>query len=341
MNTTKDNREIWVDAVRACAALLVVLLHTAAPYLYKIKELDIDYWMTGNYVDSFTRVSVPLFFMISGYLFFQDRKPTSKNYMRLLFALTFYSVLALVYLHIYRGLPIYQLTINIIFKPVFYHLWFFYTLIVIYLFANIIQIRTSVNIYIALALFFVFFVLFNPKLISVLKLLDPNYNFKHRMQLDGTIVYYLMYAVFGAILGKCKANFSNFSRYIFLTLFIASSVVVAYGTYIVSIPAGKYIGTFYHYGSVPVAIGAASLFLYIRTIEFSALRIKWAINLVANSSLVMYGTHAIVLDYIRREGYRDYNNPIIDISAVFLVTVFICFIIYTLIQRIDKKRYIS
>ena len=68
-------REIWLDFLRAIACILVVLLHTSAPYLYKIQTIPMRSWHVGNYVDSFTRISVPLFFMISGYLFFGEKRP--------------------------------------------------------------------------------------------------------------------------------------------------------------------------------------------------------------------------------------------------------------------------
>ena len=64
------NKILWLDYVRAIACCMVVLLHTAAEYVLKSEGVN---WNFANLVDSFTRVCVPLFFMISGYLFFRKK----------------------------------------------------------------------------------------------------------------------------------------------------------------------------------------------------------------------------------------------------------------------------
>lgn len=58
---------LWLDYTRAIGCCMVVLLHTASEFI--LKSTSIINWEVANIIDSFTRVCVPLFFMISGYLF--------------------------------------------------------------------------------------------------------------------------------------------------------------------------------------------------------------------------------------------------------------------------------
>ncbi len=80
-----------------------------------------------------SRVSVPLFFMISGYLFFGDAAPSraiSCVSAYVCFFIAHRTALhCAVYLHQY-GVSAEKL----LQKPVFYHLWFFFAIAVIYWF---------------------------------------------------------------------------------------------------------------------------------------------------------------------------------------------------------------
>ncbi|MFA3213379.1 acyltransferase family protein [Acinetobacter baumannii] len=152
---------IWLDYVRAIACCMVILLHTAAEYVLKSNNTD---WLIANVVDSFTRVCVPLFFMISGYLFFSNKTVKIKNFIKILTALTFYSFIAFIATILFHYLqPSSPLTFYFFEKPSFYHLWYFYPLIAIYLLSLIIKIR-DVSFNITLSIFLIFFILFNPQI---------------------------------------------------------------------------------------------------------------------------------------------------------------------------------
>ncbi|XNM52754.1 acyltransferase family protein [Escherichia coli] len=51
-------------------------------------------WDIANVLNSASRVSVPLFFMISGYLFFGERSAQSRHFLRIGLCLFFYSAIA-------------------------------------------------------------------------------------------------------------------------------------------------------------------------------------------------------------------------------------------------------
>lgn len=58
----------WIEWLRLIAILMVIELHVLARPLQGYPATDSTLWLVANIVDSFSRVCVPLFFLISGYL---------------------------------------------------------------------------------------------------------------------------------------------------------------------------------------------------------------------------------------------------------------------------------
>ncbi|MGY6275600.1 acyltransferase [Methylomonas sp. MgM2] len=329
---------IWLDYLRAIGCVLVVLLHTSAFYLYRMEKIDLFSWSVANYIQSFTRISVPLFFMISGYIFFGEKKPHIKNYVRVFSALLFYSALCLIYSKCYKGEPVYEALRNIFFIPVFYHLWFFYALLIVYMICNILTVR-DVSFGSAVLFACVFFILINPKLSNLTGLFG--FSFKNKLQLDGELIYYVLYAAFGRILGRGLIS-EALKFVVFAPLFyILSSLLIGYGTFFVSLQAYKYVHVFYTYSSVLVAIGAFSVFVFTRVYANKLQYLDRPLHVLSNNSLAIYGIHALVLDFIFKNGYRDFNHPFIDISCVFFVTLLFSLIFSIFIRKIDRHRLVS
>lgn len=63
----------WIDNLRGIACLMVVMIHTTTWYITNAHSVSPLNWDIANVLNSASRVSVPLFFMISGYLFFGAR----------------------------------------------------------------------------------------------------------------------------------------------------------------------------------------------------------------------------------------------------------------------------
>ena len=130
----------WVQDMRAVACLMVVMLHLSTFFFLNPSPYS-SVFITANLLDSLCRVAVPLFLMISGYLYMHVTTAKPKHVVRLLCALAFYSVpgifLQRFYFHSdYRLLDIFT-------KPAFVHLWYFYTLIPVV--ALLCIIRPTIN----------------------------------------------------------------------------------------------------------------------------------------------------------------------------------------------------
>jgi surface polysaccharide O-acyltransferase-like enzyme len=121
---------------------MVILLHSSAPFVLKnFRTLNVEFW-AGNIFNSFSRIGVPLFVMLSG-RFLLDGRITSvksfygKRFGRILLPAIFWSVFYMAYSAVKtaaRGdhdfLPIIR---GFISGQPYFHLWFIFMLAGLYL----------------------------------------------------------------------------------------------------------------------------------------------------------------------------------------------------------------
>lgn len=323
-----------LDNLRAVACLMVVMLHTAAPYLYKLNEISYKAWMVGNFFDASCRVAVPLFFMISGHIFMSEKTPKAKNFLKIISALIFYSLLAVLYLKIFRGKDALPYIYNILKAPTFYHLWYFYSIFIFYIFASIIKVR-SLNSKSSLCILIIIFIFLNPKLHDLTHL--NNINYTSRFLIDGSWIYFLLYGVAGALLGHVRVNYKT----ILLVIYILASLAITFLTANISVEHSKYIGTYYNYNSILVFISAICLFIYFQNTEINNKYFSQFSSLISRNSLAIYGVHALFLDFFYRQGLRNFNQPHIDIPVYFIITIILSIIFGELLSRTLIKKHVT
>ncbi|CAN5168589.1 acyltransferase family protein [soil metagenome] len=97
------NRNIQLDILRIIAGIAVVMIHVSDPFVNLITIFGGLSWWTANIINSFSRVSVPLFVMISGSLLLMDHNKDlpilvflKKRLLRIVIPLLFWSVFYLV-----------------------------------------------------------------------------------------------------------------------------------------------------------------------------------------------------------------------------------------------------
>ena len=148
VDSASPGRDLRLDAMRAAAALAVVLLHVSSNVDDSLDSGPMSGWWVGNIGDSFSRWAVPLFVMISGALLLSSttrlsplgfyRRRARKILVPLLFWSLFYTWLRMatspsdydaahgwwwnVLYPIVMGLP-------------YHHLWFLYVIAGLYLVA--------------------------------------------------------------------------------------------------------------------------------------------------------------------------------------------------------------
>lgn len=146
---TKE-RIFWIDVCRVIAIFGVVLIHSCGEIFYSYGKIPASYWLAANILDSFARVAVPLFVMISGALLLRPNNSPSVNLKnigsrigKVLLPLIIWSMFYLWWVDyntpnkIIDPLEWLQKFLS---QPVMYHLWFVYMIIGIYILLPILQV---------------------------------------------------------------------------------------------------------------------------------------------------------------------------------------------------------
>ena len=115
---------------------------------------------------------------------------------------------------------------NLLQKPVFYHLWFFFAIVVIYLLSPLVQVK-QVSGRMLLALMLVLGILANPNMVPVkaagVEWLPLN------LYINGDTFYYVMYGVLGRAIGTLDTD-KKWLTALCAGLFITGVWVISRGT---------------------------------------------------------------------------------------------------------------
>jgi surface polysaccharide O-acyltransferase-like enzyme len=361
--TLLPNRYIFIDLLRIAATFGVIVLHTAASKWYDTPVNSFN-WQIMNIYDSLVRWTVPIFVMISGVFhlrpnkagmsFNDEIKIILKKIVRIICAIIFWGILYNVFnmagKYFFKNEPITLYSIikipgGIILGPPYYHLWFLYMLIGLYLLTPIFRCfvnnckREHIKYY--LVLFFVVGTCF-PFINNVLN------NFS---AFKGKIIYFPVAELTGYIgyyiAGYYFANYEIKNKYkigiyIFAVLSLLFTII---GTAIISIYKKEPIGELYGYLLPHTMFVAYGVFLFFKDmfekIKFSDKKIK-IISKLSQDTFGMYLIHALVLQIFGTIGLNTLIiNPIISIPIIAIMVMIISEIGTMIINKIPKiNKYI-
>ena len=130
------NRLLYIDRLRFFAILNIILLHIIAIFRWKYLNNTTSYFIL-SLIDSFTRVGIPIFFMLTGALMFSKKDEKYKDFfknrvMKLIIAYFFFCLIY--YLYNNSNYSIYEFLRLSTSGSIEYHLWFMPVIILIYTF---------------------------------------------------------------------------------------------------------------------------------------------------------------------------------------------------------------
>jgi len=343
------NRIVWIDFIKVFSMLAVIVLHSASPILYRLKHIDFSDWMAGNIYEGMVRMAVPLFFMVSGVLLLGSKKEESlvdffqKRFSKVVIPLLVWSLVYILITKYSHGKNIDILT-HVFYsfnKPQYYHLWFMYAILGIYLILPILKIFIQ-NSSKELQWYFV-------GLWFVVAVALPFFNHFHLIQLWvkshlPMMVGYMGYLVLGYLLAKIELNKKIF--FTALLFIVLASATTAYGTYYLSTEAGKFVGYLHGNFGLLTFILAVTYFIILKFIGEKILvkheRVSSAITLISASSLGIYLVHPIFLRVFNKLGFNVFAGPAyLMVPAVAIVTLLCSFIVIYLIQKIPVVKQIA
>ncbi|WP_313667102.1 acyltransferase [Atlantibacter sp.] len=325
----------WIDNLRGIACLMVIMIHTTTWYITNADVVTPFSWNFSNALNSASRVSVPLFFMISGYLFFGERSAERRHFLRIGLCLLFYSTVAFLYITLFTSISPRLSIINLLQKPVFYHLWFFFAIIVIYLLSPLISVK-KVGLPVIFGLLLVAGVIANPNTVPQsfhgMKWLPVN------LYINGDTFYYVLYGLLGRALGMLETHYRRYTVIAALA-FITCVTLISLGTHSELARQGNFSDTFYLYCGPLVFIAALSLFVVVKnTLNARPLP---GLALISRHSLGIYGFHALFIHALRTRHIEITHWPVLDIIWIFSATLVGSLILSVLLQRIDTRKLVS
>lgn len=308
----------WIHLVRAMAVVFVVLLHSSAQVL----QLDVPFastdWWIANSIDSALRMCVPLLFMITGFLLVGKSESLgsffSKRFNKIAIPLVAWTAIYacwLIFVESHDPSPISPFSkeitegllsyfpfsiVGLLFAPAYYHLWFMYALIGVYLCLPLLRPLVQ-NAERKLLWYFV-------GLWSVATFVFPGiqaagmYNLIDLSMVSGNVGY----LVLGYLLGT--ADISRRTYLWMWPLYLVSVAITAVGTWSISTPEALN-QTFY--GNVPNVLAmTVSSFIILRYLGehsqwLQSARVKPILLSLSGCTFGIYLVHALFL-YIFHKG---------------------------------------
>jgi len=290
IGTGERERLLWCDLARVLAATLVLLIHVSAKWFENYGHIPTFDWQIANILDSAARLSVPWFFMLSGFLVF-DRKPASfAAYMRrrlgrVLGPFVLFSVIGLLVASTIGPRPP---SWNVLVDPAYYHLWFFQPLLVFYLVAYFVT-PARASPWLGVGVCFVLIVLTGGSLAN----LDVS---GLAVRSEQTFAYFL-FGLAGHYAARVPLRW--WTGPACLGVLIAAIIALALGTDSLSSRTGYGNEWFYSYVSLPVVTASFAGFIWVRSLGLHlAGRMPAGEAVVAwlsGYSLAVYGLHAFIL----------------------------------------------
>jgi len=335
---------LWIEFIRFLATFSVVWLHSAAPLLYKYNELSIIDWWTGNIYDSMVRTCVPLFFMLSGYLLL-DKSETLGNFFakrinKVLVPLVVWSIFYILWKRYYEnGEPLsFYSFYSLLLTPAYYHLWFFYAIIGLYLYVPILRIFVQ-NSKITILYYFIVLWFFA---VSIIPFIEKETHVNSIIDLK-MISGYVGYLVIGHVLGKIKIN-KKILMLSFLVAFLSFLVTIIATYFFTAQNGGIFYDYFYEYLSPNIILMSVAVFILLKYIseEFSVFEnytVRKVIQTLSSASLGTYLVHTMVI-FVLQKGDLGFTLSPFSTAAIYSVpltaitTFFLSFLIIFVLQKI-------
>ena len=325
----KNKREYAFDILRVIAMIMVIVIHVSNVYSRSYGIISDSSFIVSLFFNTISRISVPIFLMISGALLL-DRKFDKKKYLkrlsRFLILIIVWDIIYLVWEYFYLGI-IYHNLYKLIFEPYRAHLWFLYTILILYAIQPVLKIILEKANKVCKIILLLIWLSFST--ISISNPLIAEYF---------TIFSYMGFF----ILGKYLYDFiKNHDLRKYNILFIILILVCVAGSmtfnYHLSHKYNMFYNLYFAYRT-PFIMTAAFCFYALIISNYKKDYISKTIDELSKLSLGIYLIHGIFLDITVKTFVYQSIHSIIGIP-LFTCDIFICSIISVFIIR--KTKYLS
>jgi len=349
---------LWADLMRIISIFFVVLLHTSAVLLYQWQHIPSDFWWAANIYDSFARVSVPLFIMLSGALLLPKQEKYfvffSKRLRRILVPWIFWTAVYVVWATTFHGVSLHSFAEfkRLVIETFLGGFWFLVMLVGVYILTPIwrifVQYAHAKDYVYVLSLWF----LITSALPFIGALLHKELIFSLPLGLQ-----YSGYFVLGFLFTKIDPVRLRPKKLLFLTLY--SSSLIAVGTFWLTSMNAQFIDIFYGYLNPLQVICAIALFLLIYSFQekqlFSFFKLhklktqqkaRKVILQLSEATFGIFLVHIIILEVIIR-GIGRFNfsqtslHPLLAIPVLTVIVYFLSFMVIKELRHFSLGKLIT
>ncbi len=331
MKTTSSSTLRWVDLIRVVGAFLVVMAH--------ISYQGGGSLLIASYYFVISRIAVPLFFMVSGFLLLQKMEPYGdffkKRSLKVFVPFIAWSVIYMLWKKESFDLPfsmeiVASYMIKILRGPRENHLWFFYALIGLYLFTPILRVfvarASMVDLYYFCGLWF--FVV--PVSLFVQEFSPIRIGFELYF-----IAGYSGYFMLGLLLGRLQ--YTNTQLYGLGFLLLIFSIGTTALSYFVK---SEYFAS---YLSMNIVLMTAFAYILLREVQVGDNLYRFLIPL-SRASFGIYLVHVIVLAELEKmpvvSNWFSMGSSVYMIPLLGLLGFLVSFIVVAILQKIPVVRWI-
>lgn len=357
-NKLVPERILFPDILRIVAVFAVMVLHVGASDFCS-SSVESYNWQVVNFYECLLRWAVPVFVMISGMFFLNPKKEITlsklyrKNIFRIITALIFWGVL-------YRTISVIETVIadkidlktlavtmlneysKLLFGPVWYHLWFLYMIVGLYILVPVFRVFTRhakekhykylILIYLLLGSTLP---LIKDSILLVNRTLEINFEISEMLGFS-------CYFVLGYYLYKYKV-YKRTKRWVYI-LAIVSVVLQIIGTFFISNQLGTGHELLYETFRPNIVIQSIAVFLFVKDlplkVNFSERTKSWIFTL-SRYSFGMYLVHDLFNILFSKIGFTATSfNSFFAIPICSVATFILSFMAVWVLDRIPViKKY--
>ena len=331
----QNKRIVYIDYLRVFSCLAVILTHVFTTARTDFISHTLTQDIVSKIIINLLHFSVPIFFMITGYLFLSKKNDYSLvyffkkyvlKYILAIFTFGFlYSIIEELFNKRFSIYTISNALVNTIQGKSWEHMWYLYTLVGIMIFIPLLKVLLNEN---KKYLKYVFIIL----LISSFVYPQIESFFNVKIGFDLIIKSpYLVYVIIGYYLGNSnKKNSFLFCLGIFLStiLIVGSQIISALNKNELFLSKLSIIG---NYDSPVILIFSICIFELFKNINKNNIFVSY----IANKTYLIYIVHMFWINLIYKYfKYNIYNNLFIKSVIVFFSVFVLSYISSIIIKKI-------